>query len=50
MVKIYHEKGEKKKKSSQPSWQLEEFDNSQRDGHPIYILLDGSLHRFWSGL
>jgi hypothetical protein len=29
---------------SQPPRQSEEFDHSQRDGHPIYILLDGSLH------
>jgi hypothetical protein len=33
-----------------PGQQSEEFDNSQRDGCPIYILLDGSLHQCWSGL
>jgi hypothetical protein len=44
MMKIYHERFFF---FPQPARQSGEFDNSQRDGHPIYILLDGSLHQCW---
>ncbi len=50
MVKIYHEKEKKELFFSQPPQQSEEFDDSQRDGCPIYILLDSSLHQCWFGL